>query len=149
MYKFLLLCFAFLLLLPGNIYLAYSLFVPEKPEGYKVEGNSNEFTCRWEKNSATLHVNSGNIIFVKAHAPQSDFLWGVKEDFYVLYYNQVCAFDFNKDYIFDLISHSGKKRFITINGKYIPISNFDLDSRTVALPNGKTMIWKSDHWQFL
>ena len=147
MYKKLLIYFALLLLLPGNIYLAYRYW-HSLQTGYTVEGEPNDFLCRYfSGNAVFLTIRNDNIKSAAASGTDSDFFWGTTDGFNILCYNSVTAFDYNKDYIFDLILLPGEKKAISVNGRYVPVLNKISDARTVTLPDGKTMTWKNNHWQ--
>ena len=96
-----------LLLLPGNIYRAYkSCIGPRSAEerGFVVEGDGNDFLCRWRSNGVLVTVRNDNIMTVGAAAAGSDFFWGVTEGFFVLNYNNAMAVDFDKDFLADFIA---------------------------------------------
>ena len=147
MCKKLLLYFALLLLLPGNIYLAYRC-LRTVYNGYVVEGKPDGFLCHWfQRNAVFLTVRNNNIQSAAASGMDSDFFWGTTDDSNILCYNSVTAFDYNKDYIFDLLLLPGEKKVISVNGRYVPVLNKLSSARTVTLPDGKTMSWQNDHWQ--
>ena len=133
-----LLCFALLLLLPGNIYLVYR-YLYSQQTGYAVEGEPNNFLCRsLPGNAVFLTIRNDNIKSAAASGTDSDFFWGTTDGFNILCYNSVTAFDYNKDYIFDLILLPGEKKVISVNGRHVPVLNKISDARTVTLPDGKT-----------
>ena len=149
MYKKILLLLAAALLLPGNIYLVYNYFssASAKKTGFEVEGDKNNFLCRWGSNAASVIVDNNNIIAVGAAASNSDFYWAAIGNLFMLNYNNCMVIDYNRDFIADYISMPKEKKYIQINGKLILIEKIDLINNTVTLPDGKVMSWKDNRWQ--
>ena len=77
-----------LLLLSGNIYFACRYFASAQPE-FQLEGDKNDFLCRWDSNAASVRIENGNIAGVGAAAAESDFYWAVTNSYFMLNYN--CA----------------------------------------------------------
>ena len=149
MYKKILLLLAAILLLPGNIYLVYNYFssASAKKTGFEVEGDKNNFLCRWGSNAASVIVDNNNITAVGAAAPDSDFYWAAIGNLFMLNYNNCMVIDYNRDFIADYISMPEERKYIQINGKLIPIASSNLKTSSVTLPNGKILTWQKDHWQ--
>ena len=144
--KSLLYLILFVLLLAGNIYFACRYFASTRTE-FQLEGNKNDFLCRWGSNAASVRVENGNIAGVGAAAAESDFYWAVTDSYFMLNYNCAVIVDYNKDFIADRIQTADGKKYIQIKGKLILISEFDFEKRAATLPDGKTICWKNDRWQ--
>ena len=144
--KSLLYLILFVLLLAGNIYFAYRYFVAVRTE-FQLEGDKNDFLCRWGSNAASVRVENGNIAGVGAAAGESDFYWAVTDSYFMLNYNCSVIVDYNKDFIADRIQTADGKKYIQIKGELILISEFDFKNRIATLPDGKTICWKNDRWQ--
>ena len=139
-----------LLLLPGNIYLAYkSCIGPRSAEerGFVVEGDGNHFLCRWRSNGASVDIEKNNIIAVGAAAAGSDFFWGVTEGYFVLNYNNAMAIDFNRDFLADYVAASDEKRYIQLNGRLEPVASYELKALRFTLQDGRTFVWRDGRWQ--
>ncbi|MBQ9753848.1 MAG: hypothetical protein IJV93_03760 [Lentisphaeria bacterium] len=149
MHKKLIWIFVILLLLPGNIYLIYHCFVsvPAKKDEFRVEGQKNDFLCRWQNNMASVIVENDNIIAVGAAAKESDFYWAVVGNCFMLNYNNAMVIDYNQDFLADYILMPDGKKYIQMKGQLIPISGSDLKNRSVTLPSGKVMSWQNGAWQ--
>ena len=144
--KSLLYLILFVLLLAGNIYFACRYFVAARTE-FQLEGDKNDFLCRWGSNAASVRVENGNIAGVGAAAAESDFYWAVTDSYFMLNYNCAVIVDYNKDFIADRIQTADGKKYIQIKGELILISEFDFKKRIATLPDGKTICWKNDRWQ--
>ena len=116
MHKKLIWIFVILLLLPGNIYLIYHCFVsvPAKKAEFRVEGQKNDFLCRWQNNMASVIVENDNIIAVGAAAKESDFYWAVVGNCFMLNYNNAMVIDYNQDFLADYILMPDGKKYIQI-----------------------------------
>ena len=139
-----------LLLLPGNIYLAYkSCIGPRSAEqrGFVVEGDGNHFLCRWRSNGASVDIEKNNIIAVGAAAAGSDFFWGVTEGYFILNYNNAMAIDFNRDFLADYVAASDEKRYIQLNGRLEPVASYELKALRFTLQDGRTFVWRDGRWQ--
>ena len=140
-----------LLLLPGNIYLAYkSCIGPRSAEerGFVVEGDGNDFLCRWRSNGVLVTVEKNNIKAVAAAAAESDFFWCVTEGYFVLNYNNTMAVDYNKDFLADFISaYDKKKSYIQLNGRLVPVASYELKALRFTLQDGRTFVWREGRWQ--
>ena len=140
-----------LLLLPGNIYIVYkSCIGPRSAEerGFVVEGDGNDFLCRWRSNGVLVTVRNDNIIAVGAAADGSDFFWGVTEGYFVLNYNNAMAIDFNKDFLADFIAaYDKKKSYIQLNGRLEPVASYELKALRFTLQDGRTFVWREGRWQ--
>ena len=139
-----------LLLLPGNIYLAYkSCTGPRSAEerGFVVEGDGNDFLCRWRSNGVLVTVRNDNIIAVGAAADGSNFFWGVTEGYFVLSYNNMVAIDFNKDFLADFINAPDEKSYIQMNGRLEPVASYELKALRFTLQDGRTFVWREGRWQ--
>ena len=140
-----------LLLLPGNIYLAYrSCIGPRSAEarGFVVEGDGNDFLCRWRSNGVLLTIKKNNIIAVGAAANGSDFFWGATEGYFVLNYNNTMVVDYNKDFLADFIAaHDKEKSYIQLNGRLEPVASYDLMTKRFTLQDGRTFVWCDGRWQ--
>ena len=142
--------FLLLLLLPGNIYLAYkSCFGPRSAEerGFVVEGDGNHFLCRWRSNSASVDILENNIVAVGAAANGSNFFWGVAEDFFVLTYNNTVAVDYNKDFLADYVAAPDGKRYIQMNGRLVSVADCKPKEKRFTLRDGRTFVWRDGRWQ--
>ena len=144
--KSLLYIILFLLLLAGNIYFAYRYFASARTE-FQLEGDKNDFLCRWGSNAASVRIENGNIAGVGAAAAESDFYWAVTNSYFMLNYNCAVVVDYNKDFIADRIQTADGKKYIQIKGELILISEFDFKKRIATLPDGKTVCWKDNRWQ--
>ena len=144
--KSLLYLILFLLLLAGNIYFACRYFASAQPE-FQVEGDKNDFLCRWDSNAASVRIENGNIAGVGAAASESDFYWAVTNSYFMLNYNCAVVVDYNKDFIADRIQTADGKKYIQIKGELIQVSGFDFKKRIATLPDGKTVCWKDNRWQ--
>lgn len=144
--KSLLYLILFVLLLAGNIYFACRYFVAVRTE-FQLEGDKNDFLCRWGSNAASVRVENGNIAGVGAAVAESDFYWAVTDSYFMLNYNCAVIVDYNKDFIADRIQTADGKKYIQIKGELILISEFDFKKRIATLPDGKTICWKNDRWQ--
>ena len=139
-----------LLLLPGNIYLAYkSCIGPRSAEqrGFVVEGDGNDFLCRWRSNGVLVTVRNDNIMTVGAAAAGSDFFWGVTEGFFILNYNNAMAVDFDKDFLADFIAAPDEKSYIQMNGRLVPVASYELKALRFTLQDGRTFVWREGRWQ--
>ena len=140
-----------LLLLPGNIYLAYkSCIGPRSAEqrGFVVEGDGNDFLCRWRSNGASVIIEKNNITAVAAAAAESDFFWGATEGYFVLNYNNAMAVDYNKDFLADfIIAYDKEKSYIQLNGRLEPVAGYDLKALRFTLQDGRTFVWRDGRWQ--
>lgn len=139
-----------LLLLPGNIYLAYkSCIGPRSAEerGFVVEGDGNHFLCRWRSNSASVDILENNIVAVEAAANGSNFFWGVAEDFFVLTYNNTVAVDYNKDFLADYVAAPDGKRYIQMNGRLVSVADCKPKEKRFTLRDGKTFVWRDGRWK--
>ena len=138
------------LLLPGNIYLAYkSCIGPRSAEerGFVVEGDGNDFLCRWRSNGVLVTVEKNNIKAVGAAAAGSDFFWGVTEGYFILNYNNAMAIDFNRDFLADYVAASDEKRYIQLNGRLEPVASYELKALRFTLQDGRTFVWRDGRWQ--
>ena len=137
------------LLLPGNIYLGYRYFVDKAVQEaeFKVEGNKNDFLCRWQSNMASVMVEDGRITAVGAAAGESDFYWGVAGNYFILNFNKAMAVDFDRNFLADYILMPDGKKYIQVNGSLVAIAKGDLKNKTATLPDGKVMVWQNGHWQ--
>ena len=139
-------CFIlFLLLVSGNIYFACRYFASAQPE-FQLEGDKNDFLCRWGSNAASVRIENGNIAGVGAAAAESDFYWAVTNSYFMLNYNCAVVVDYNKDFIADRIQTADGKKYIQIKGELIQVSGFDFKKRIATLPDGKTVCWKDNRW---
>ena len=139
-----------LLLLPGNIYIVYkSCIGPRSAEerGFVVEGDGNDFLCRWRSNGVLVTVRNDNIIAVGAAADGSNFFWGVTEGYFVLSYNNMVAIDFNKDFLADFINAPDEKSYIQMNGRLEPVASYELKALRFTLQDGRTFVWREGRWQ--
>ena len=142
--------FLLLLLLPGNIYLAYkSCIGPRSAEerGFVVEGEGNDFLCRWRSNGVLVTVRNDNIMTVGAAAAGSDFFWGVTEGFFILNYNNAMAVDFDKDFLADFIAAPDEKSYIQMNGRLVPVASYELKALRFTLQDGRTFVWRGGCWR--
>ena len=139
-----------LLLLPGNIYLAYkSCIGPRSAEarGFVVEGNGNHFLCRWRSNAASVDIRKNNIIMVEAAANGSNFGWGAMKGVFVLTYNNTVAADFNRDFLADFIIAPDEKSYIQMNGRLEPVAGYELKALRFTLQDGRTFVWRGGRWR--
>ena len=139
-----------LLLLPGNIYLAYkSCIGPRSAEqrGFVVEGDGNDFLCRWRSNAASVVVRNDNITTVTAVAAQNFFFWGVTEGFFILNYNNAMVVDFNKDFLADYVAAPDGKRYIQMNGRLVSVADCKPKEKRFTLQDGRTFVWRDGRWQ--
>ena len=139
-----------LLLLPGNIYIVYkSCIGPRSAEerGFVVEGDGNDFLCRWRSNGVLVTVEKNNIKAVGAAAAGSDFFWGVTEGYFILNYNNAMAIDFNKDFLADYVAASDEKRYIQLNGRLEPVASYELKALRFILQDGRTFVWRDGRGQ--
>ena len=135
-----------LLLLSGNIYFACRYFVSARTE-FQVEGDKNDFLCRWGSNAASVRIENGNIAGVGAASAESDFYWAVTESYFMLNYNCAVIVDYNKDFIADYIRTADGKKYIQMNGKLVSIFELNLKMRTATLSDGKIVRWDKNHWE--
>lgn len=136
-----------LMLLPGNIFLGFHYLTSHQKSGFDVEGNKNDFLCRWQNNTVSVVVKNDNIIAVGAAAKESDFYWSVVGNYFMLNYNNAMVIDYNRDFLVDYILMPNGKKYIQMNGRFIPVSGSDLKNRSVTLPSGKVMSWQNGSWQ--
>ena len=109
--KSLLYLILFLLLAVGNVYFVCRYFASARTE-FQVEGDKNDFLCRWGSNAASVRIENGNIAGVGAASAESDFYWAVTESYFMLNYNCAVIVDYNKDFIADYIrAADGKNIF--------------------------------------
>ena len=144
--KSLLYVILFLVLSAGNIYFACRCFISPQSE-FQVEGDKNDFLCRWDSNAASVRIENGNIAGVGAASAESDFYWAVTESYFMLNYNCAVIVDYNKDFIADYIRTADGKKYIQMNGELVSIFELNLKMRTATLPDGKIMRWKNNHWE--
>ena len=135
----------FLVLSAGNIYFACRCFISPQSE-FQVEGDKNDFLCRWDSNAASVRIENGNIAGVGATAAESDFYWAVTKSYFMLNYNCAVIVDYNKDFIADYIRTADGKKYIQIKGELIQVSGFNFKKRIAILSDGKAMCWKDNHW---
>lgn len=136
----------FLLLSAGNIYFVCRYFILPQAE-FQVEGNENDFLCRWYSNAASVTVENDNIVGVGAASDASDFYWTVTDSYFMLNYNKAMVVDYNKDFVADYVLTADGERYIQVNGELVRISEFHFKTRTATLPDGKIVYWKNNRWQ--
>ncbi len=161
----------FLLLLPGNIflavnvcrrmffYLAYTGGMPLvkgqeiqffNPE-FVVTANSgksrSEIYCFAPQYILSMLSQNGEIIRVDALGPKKrELSWRISDsgEKYFTRNDTVMA-DYNGDWLFD--AESGSQNSIFIDGKRHKASSVNISGKTAVMPDNSVWLWQKDHWQ--
>ncbi len=148
-----------LLLLPGNVYLAF--LHREKPQ---VQLNllntiNSQYCADVDKkdtpDSFTWHAPTGHIIqFIRTDSIKfslgcirnlSNFNWIEHEGAYILIYADVFCVDFNKDFVFDVF-RKNEKYFIVTDRNRIEVDKPDFKAMQAVTPDKQKYHWNGNVW---
>ena len=98
-------------------------------------------------NTANVVVENNNISVVGALAGKSNLHCVAVENCFILTYNNTTVIDHNRDFLIDYIKMPDGRKYIQINGKYVPVVSIDFKNFSAALPDGRILFWKNNRWQ--